>query len=228
MPEPSPAPDALHAVVVANGAFHHPERHMAVVRAADLVIAADGGANWLHARGLGAHLLVGDLDSITPEAQAALVAGGCRVLEHPRRKDETDTELALLEAVARGARRITLIGASGNRIDHTLGNILLLAMPALEGIQTTIYDGHSYLSLVRREATVRGRAGDVVSLLPIGGDAEGVTTDGLEYPLRGETLRMGPARGISNVLAGREGRVAVAQGCLLMVHVPREHLEEAT
>jgi len=225
MPDRAPAPGP-HAVVVANGAFCHPERQDALVRAANLVIAADGGGNWLHARGLGAHLLVGDLDSITPAARDALVAGGCRILAHPAHKDETDTELALLEAARRGARRITLIGASGNRIDHTLANILLLAMPALAGIDVRIYDGHATLTLVRRKATVRGAPGDVVSLLPLGGAAEGVHTEGLEYPLRGETLSVGPARGISNVLSGEEGRVTLERGCLLMVHIPREHLEE--
>ncbi len=214
-----------HAVVAANGEYTHPERHVALLRDADLVIAADGGANWLAAMDLGADLLVGDLDSASPEAVRALEEGGCQVVRHPERKEATDTELALGEAMARGATRITVLGAIGGRIDHTLGNILLLALPGLEGLAVRLFDGVSYLSLVRGEACVRGEKGDLVSLLPIGGDAHGIRTEGLEYPLRGETLRLGPARGISNALTGPEARVSVEEGCLLMVHTPLTNLE---
>ncbi len=222
-PVPSP-----HAVVVANGAFAHADRLAELVRGTDLVIAADGGANWLVDMGLGAEVLVGDLDSATPAAQRTLQEGGCEVHRYPAHKDETDTELALAEAAARGAGQITLLGASGGRIDHALANIMLLAMPELATIPTRIYDGVSWLSLVRGQATICGAAGDLVSLIPIGGDAHGVRTEGLAYPLRGETLRFGPARGISNVLTGREASVSAQAGLLVLVHTPLAALGEET
>jgi thiamine pyrophosphokinase len=150
---------------------------------------------------------------------------GCRLMRYRPDKDETDTELALLEAVALGARQITLLGALGGRIDHELANILLLTMPQLAGVDTRIYDGRSYLSIVREHAIVRGGAGDLVSLIPLAGDAKGVITEGLLYPLRGETLRFGPARGVSNVLTGSEARVSLQSGQLLLVHTRQD--EEA-
>jgi len=222
----SPPMRSPHAVVVANGEYAHAGRLTALARSADLIIAADGGANWLAEVGIRAHVLIGDLDSASPAAQRALREAGCEVLRFPAHKDETDTELALAEAAARGAAQITLLGAIGGRIDHTLANILLLAMPRLAGVPTYIYDGQSWLSLVRGYAAIRGAVGDLVSLIPIAGDAEGVLTEGLEYALHGETLRFGPARGISNVLTSPEASVTVQAGLLILVHTPRVSLEE--
>jgi len=211
-----------HIVVAANGSWDRAKRMLELLDEADVVIAADGGANALAAHGRVAQVLVGDMDSVTPENLAALERLGCRLVRHRPDKDETDTELALLEAVALGARRITLLGALGGRIDHELANILLLSMPQLANIDARIYDGLSYLSIVRERATIRGRAGDLVSLVPLRGDACGVVTDGLRYPLHGETLYFGPARGVSNVLLGDCGHVTLQSGHLVLVHTPQD------
>lgn len=219
-------PTARHVVIAANGSYPHPDRCVDLVRAADVLIAADGGGNWLHREGLRADLVVGDLDSVAPDVLEALLARGARLVTHPRRKDETDTELALLEAAALAPRRITLLGAIGDRIDHSLANVLLLALPQLEGLDVRIFDGRSFVHLVRETLAVEGEPGDVVSLLPLGGDAVGVCTEGLEYPLRDETLAFGPARGISNVLEGRSARVSLRRGTLLFVHTPLRYMED--
>jgi thiamine pyrophosphokinase len=212
---------ANHIVVVANGEFTPAMRLLQIVDAADLVIAADGGANALAQYGRYPQVLIGDLDSVTPENLARIATGDCRVLRHPTDKDETDTELALLEAVRLGARQITLLGALGGRIDHALANILLLTLPALADSIVQIYDGHSYLWLVREHCEVLGHPGDLVSLIALNGDALDVTTEGLQYPLLNETLRFGPARGISNVLLGDVAQVQLRSGMLLLVHTPQ-------
>lgn len=216
-----------HVVVVANGEFHHASRLLPIVDRADVVVAADGGGNWLAAYQRLPDVLVGDMDSVAPELIAALERGRCRLLRHSPRKNETDTELALLEAVALGATRITILGALGGRMDHALANVSLLFMPELAGIETVICDGCSCLSVVRRgrEAVILGEVGDVVSLIPTGGDVEGIVTEGLEYPLRDESLALGRARGISNVLLGPTGKVTLKRGTLLLVHTPRRYLE---
>lgn len=215
----------LRAVVVANGDFPHTDRLLAIVDSADLVVAADGGANWLVDHQRLPDILLGDLDSARPEVVAALAAGRCRLLRLPAHKDETDTELALLEAAQQGASQITLLGALGGRSDHALANVLLLAMPPLAAIDARIFDGTSYLWVMRSTTTVAGSAGDLVSLIPLAGDALGVVTEGMGYPLRDETLRFGLARGISNVLVEPTGRVHLRQGLLLVVHTPARHLE---
>ncbi len=212
----------MHVIVVANGEFQNPARLLSVLDGADLIIAADGGANWLMSQGKLPHVLIGDMDSIKPEIMRALEEGLCRLVRHAPDKDETDTELALLEALALGATRITILGGLGGRIDHTLANILLLTMPQLARVAVAIYDGHSYLSVTRDKVVIRGAVGDVVSLIPLGGDVEGIVTDGLRYPLRNETLLFGPARGVSNVLLAPVARVTLRKGILLIVHTPKK------
>ena len=214
-----------HVVVIVNGTLQYPQRLLQVLDGADAVVAADGGANWLAAQGRVPDLLIGDLDSADPEVIASLDGQGVAIERHSPRKDETDTELALLRAVEMGAARITMLGALGGRIDHEIANISLLAMPALSGIETSIYDGISFISLLRGKGTILGQGGDTVSLIPWGGDAVGIVTEGLEYPLRGETLYIGPARGISNVMTGTAARVTVERGALLIVRTPQGTLE---
>jgi len=212
---------AGHIIIALNGEYQHEERLLLLAQEADGLIAADGGANWLVAHDLTPSLLVGDLDSVRPLLLADLRQRGVAVEQHSPRKDATDAELALLRAVEMGATRITLIGALGGRIDHALGNIGLLALPGLECRDVAIFDGLSWLRLVRQEIVLRGQPGDTVSLIPWGGDAEGIVTEGLEYPLRGETLQLGPARGVSNVMTASTARVSLCGGALLVIHTPQ-------
>jgi thiamine pyrophosphokinase len=195
-----------------------------------IVVAADGGAR--HAAPLGLHIdrWVGDGDSIEPAALAALAAAGVAIERVAIEKDESDAELAVLAALEAGPDRVTIIGGLGGvRLDHALANVGLLAHPALAGLPVCLYDERgARVSLlraperdggpVRRE--VRGRAGDLVSLVPIGETARGVTTDGLQYPLAGEVLILGRTRGISNVRTGEVAGVALESGTLLIIETP--------
>ena len=96
-------------------------------------------------------------------------------------------------------------------------NVLLLALPKLEGIDVRIVEGTQEAFLIRDEAVIEGSPGDTVSLIPLGGDTEGVTTTGLEWPLDVDTLRFGAARGVSNVLTREQAHVRVRRGSLLCV-----------
>ncbi len=205
------------AVIVAHGDLEVTPEVEEVVRCADLIVAADGGAAAAVARGWWPHLLVGDLDSAPPEMRAAAEAHGAAVEQHSPRKDETDTELALRAALARGADEVYLLGATGGRLDHALANIFLLALPEAAHARVTILAGRQRLFLIQGRATIEGRPGDLVSLLPIGGDARGIRTTGLEYPLRGETLPLATPRGISNVLTTPRAAVSLESGLLLAV-----------
>jgi thiamine pyrophosphokinase len=194
------------------------------------VIAADGGAR--HAAGLGVRVdrWVGDGDSIEPDDLAALEAAGVDIRRSPADKDESDTELALLAAVGDGADAVTILGALGGvRVDHALSNVGLLEHPALAGRPAWLFDERAArLSLlsapdgagraVSRE--LAGRAGDLVSLIPLGISAAGVTTDGLRFPLTGEPLVLGRTRGVSNVRTGSTARVTLESGRLLVIETP--------
>jgi thiamine pyrophosphokinase len=188
----------------------------------DLVIAADGGARHAMALGRTIDLWVGDGDSIAADELASLAAAGVPIRRSPTDKDETDAELALLAAIDAGARRLTILGAlGGDRPDHELGNVWLLAHPALVGRDACLLDGRARIRLVGPgETAITGRVGDLVSLLAFGGDATGVTTRGLRYPLSDETLSIGPSRGLSNVRVASDAGIVVRGGLLLAIETP--------
>ncbi len=194
-----------------------------------LVIAADGGARHAATLGLTLDAWVGDGDSLDADGMAALRASGVPMLLARPDKDESDTELAVREAIARGADGVVIVGAlGGNRIDHALANIGLLAMTELLDRAASLLDARSRITLVRAPtsdgAPVRrplpGRVGDLVSLLPLGEGVAGITTAGLTYPLSDEPLPAGPARGLSNVRAADDASVTVRSGLLLVVESP--------
>lgn len=193
----------------------------------DRVIAADYGAHHALTWGWPVHLLIGDLDSLPPADLQALQATGVPTIVAPAAKDETDLELALAQALAGGATEVIFCAALGGRADHMLANILLLARRELVGVAAVIADGSQAIHLLRgsmaSEAApvalaLMGAAGDLLTLLPLAGDAEGVTTAGLLYPLDNETLFFAQARGVSNVFAQPAAHVRLRRGLLLVIH----------
>jgi thiamine pyrophosphokinase len=194
-----------------------------------LVIAADGGAR--HATGLRVtiDLWVGDGDSLGEAGVAALLAAGIPTERSRTDKDESDTELAIRAALARGAAGVIIVGAMGGpRVDHWLANVGLLAAPDLRDRPAALLDDRSRISLLRAprqdgsaaRRSPLGRVGDGLSLLPMGGSVEGVTTRGLAYPLVDEPLPEGSTRGLSNVVSEAESEVVVRRGSLLIIESP--------
>jgi thiamine pyrophosphokinase len=210
----------MRALVVANGRLSHPARDGARVRPGDWVVAADGGLHNCGLLGLEPTVIIGDLDSVSPSDLLPLQSSGVTIVQHPERKEETDLELALAYAVAHGAQEILVLGALGDRWDQTLANALLLASPILAAVPTWLVDGRQQVTLARPHAplVLRGHQGDTLSLLPLAGDARGVTTSGLEYPLDNETLHFAATRGVSNTLLGTTATVQLKAGLLLVVH----------
>ncbi len=184
-----------------------------------LVVAADGGAGTAEQLGLRPDLLVGDLDSIDPAALAAIRAAGVPIETASAAKDESDTELAIRAALARGADRLTIVGGLGGRPDHLLANIGLLALPGLADRPTELLDGATRVTLVRGPgaAELAGRVGDLVSLLPLGPGVVGVSATGVEWPLDDEPLPVGPARGLSNRRTAPIARIAIRSGLLVAI-----------
>jgi thiamine pyrophosphokinase len=231
MPAPSETPSTdRHVLVVADGDVPS----LGALQAAwpgwsdgvVTVIAADGGL--ARARGLGLEpgLLVGDLDSLDPALVARAEAAGLPISRSPAAKDESDAELALLGALDAGATRVTMLGVfGGTRLDHALANLWLLAHPAATGVELVLLDDRTRAFLVTAPAAdgtpvrrpLPGRVGATVTLLPFGGDALGVTTEGLRYPLSDEPLVTGPARGLSNVRESPDAAVTLRAGMLVVV-----------
>ncbi|MCK6578276.1 MAG: thiamine diphosphokinase [Anaerolineae bacterium] len=214
-------PTRTQALIFANGDPNDGEMVRRALAAAPdaLVIAADGGARIARYFGRGLDALIGDMDSVTAEDLERAQDGGAAILRHPAAKNETDLELALLYAAERGATWIRVIGAVGDRLDQTLSNAYLLALPALRGCDARLVAGKQEAWLAHPGTTrIEGAPGDTVSLIPLTGAAQEVRTEGLAYPLRGETLIFGPARGVSNVLDAPSATVHLGEGVLLIVH----------
>lgn len=188
----------------------------------DYVVAADGGSALANKLGLVPDLLIGDFDSSDPalikkwEGQGVAI----RRFEHTV-KLETDTELAVLAALEWHPARVYIIGAVGGRLDHEFANILLLTALNLAALDIRIIDNYQEVFLAKpgQWNMLCGREGDSLSLLPVGGDVQGVTTEGLEYPLLDETLHQGRGRGVSNTLLAPEARVWFDKGLLMVVHL---------
>jgi thiamine pyrophosphokinase len=210
-----------NALIFANG---QPNDGVMVRRTFDragdaLIIAADGGAYVADHYDYRVNAVIGDMDSLDPDVIIMLEQRGAEILEHPREKDETDLELALKWAVKQNVTWLRIIGGIGGRFDQMMANVYLLALPELRGVDAGLAAGNQMIYLLHPGThTLHGETGDTVSLIPIGGSASGVSTQQLKYPLRGETLYFGPARGISNVMLADTATISLTEGLLLVVH----------
>jgi thiamine pyrophosphokinase len=207
----------LRAVIFANGELDDRERARSLIKPDDLLVAADGGAHHCLAMGLTPHLVVGDLDSLTEQEITEMTQAGAQIKRYEMRKDATDLELAFFHAQEAGANEALVLGGLGRRWDQTLANLLLPVYHRLSGLAITYWDNGQWLYLVDDRREIVGRKGTRVSLIPLKGDALGVTTQGLDYPLMDETLVFGATRGISNVMLGEQAVVSLRQGVLLCV-----------
>jgi len=207
----------MRAVVVAHGDVLPSDR--GVIGAKDFVVAADGGAFALERWKVLPHLVVGDMDSLGDAGVERYARQGIPVAKYPATKDESDLELAVAQAIAAGATEVVLLGAlRGERLDHEAANLLLLADPGYDGVRIEARRGNLRIRAVRGKGSLAlaGPVGALVTLLPVDGDADRVTTEGLRYPLRGETLRFGRARGLSNEVASLPATVTLDKGTLLV------------
>jgi thiamine pyrophosphokinase len=187
------------------------------VPAGAAIVAADRGLDHALALGLEVAIAVGDFDSASPEAIARAESTGALVVRHPAEKDATDLELALDAAIGIEPHRILVLAGDGGRLDHQLSTLLLLASDRYAGATVDARVGAAHVHVVRGDRDLEGEEGALVSLLAVHGPATGVTTDGLVYPLRGETLEPWSSRGVSNVFEEVRAHVSVESGVLLAI-----------
>jgi thiamine pyrophosphokinase len=199
------------ALIIANGPPQKKKRLALLVKQASTVICADGGANTAFKMGITPDAIVGDLDSIHTEALVKFR----RVAIHEDRNDEsTDLEKAIAWAIQSKYDHIMVVGASGKRLDHTVGNLGVLPKFYPDAI-ITLVDDSGELCYVGREYSFEAEKGDVVSLIPLN-RCEGVSTSGLKYPLEGEVLELGVREGTSNVVVASPVSIKVKKGHLLL------------
>lgn len=208
---------AVGTVVVVTGGDHPAAADVPRLPGDALVIGADSGIDRALELGLHVDVAVGDFDSVSAQGLRAVTQAGAVLERHPTAKDATDLRLALDMALAYSPDRIIVLGGDGGRLDHLMGNILLLGADDLAGVEIVAHMGSARVTVVRARADLHGARGDIVSLLPLQGTAVGVTTEGLLYPLRAEDLIPATTRGVSNELTAAIASVTVRDGVLLAV-----------
>jgi thiamine pyrophosphokinase len=206
------------ALIFVNGDLPDLAAVRRLLLADDFLIAADGGTRHILALGLRPAVLIGDRDSLSDENRRLLDQAGTKIHQSPRNKNETDLELALHFAVEAGYRQLRVVAALGGRLDQTLGNLALLTDPSLAGLDIRADDGIQEAFFTRDGCRLQGDPGDLISLVPWGGEVTGVTTTGLRWPLSGEVLWPYRTRGISNELLDETASVRIDAGLLLLVH----------
>lgn len=204
-------------MIIANGDLEYSEKIIGIIREAGLIVCADGGARHLKALHICPHAVIGDFDSALPEDKLYFEEKNIKTISYPSRKNETDTDLCVSWALLNHATDITLLGATGTRLDHTLANVFLLKKLAERGIPARIIDKHNTIHVVTDQIELKGRPGDLLSLLPITEKVAGITIKGLEYPLKDAGMEMGFSLGISNVFKETAAFVSVGEGVLMVI-----------
>ena len=184
-----------------------------------IVIGADSGVGHALALGLRVDIAVGDFDSIATDHLETVRAAGAEIRPHPVDKDATDLELALDLALACGVERIVMVGGHGGRLDHLLGNAMVLASPRYASVRLSALMGDAVVTVVHPdvEVEVPGIPGESLSLLAVHGPVTGVHLEGANWPLVDATLDPGSSLGVSNRFAAPNVRIRIGAGTLLII-----------
>lgn len=200
----------MKALVIAGGSVHAGLLQCELATA-DIVICADSGAERLAGSGRMPDLVIGDMDSISPLLLNQIgLSAGIEIIRAYAEKDETDAELALDEAIARGAGEVVLLGALGGRMDHALGNMMLLVRASKRNIRAVIKDEGCEIFAATGEVEIAGQLGGTVSLLPAGSGVSVRYLDGLKYGTKEPLpLPIDSPVGVSNVMTAEMAHVVI-------------------
>ena len=213
-------------VIFANGDIRGARNIPGQLSPSDIVLCADGGARHALALGIKPSLVIGDLDSVEEEnLLETLEMQGIKLQRFPREKDETDLELAFACAINEGATEILLLSALGGRLDHWLGNMLLLAREQYSQARITVLDDNQRGIILRNHDSldIAASPGDTFSLIPLSPEVSGVTIKGCKWPLHEAMLEFGSPLSISNYVTGHSVSVAIESGVALAVIISAAH-----
>lgn len=183
----------------------------------DYIICADRGLYHAKVLGLTPDLIVGDFDSTDDQDLVYFKEKGVEIETFDTHKDETDTEIAVLRAIQKGATKVSIYGGLGSRLDHSLANVHLLYKLLRKGIEGKLVNPNHIVCLAEKYQLIQGRKGDLVSLIPFAGKVTGVTTESLAYPLKNAEINIGTSLGISNVLESDTAEVWIDEGILMVI-----------
>ncbi len=204
------------AIVFVNGNLSDLGQAKKNIKKTDFLIAADGGANLIEKLKLMPNIVIGDMDSIKPELLKKY-----KSINYPRKKDKTDFELAVDYCLKNKFQEIIIFGILGDRIDHLIANIFLIAKIQTENpsAKIKIIEGKKEIFVLNKEILIEGKIGDEISIIPVSEKLEGIVTDGLEYQLNNEVLLFGSTRGISNVMNKTTALITTSGGTGIVIYL---------
>ncbi len=205
-------------VIFSNGDLADVSRIKEMIKPNDFIIAANGGSKHCKTLGIVPDLVIGDLDSLGKKLKQEWERKNVAMISYPADKDFTDTELAFKYAIKKGYTEIVLAGFLGKRVDHVISNLLMMADLIDKVSKLMIIEGQQEIYVIKDRLEIKGKKGDLVSLIPLLKDCQGVMTKGLKYQLQGSNLKFGKSRGVSNVMLGKKAEIRVKKGKLLVVY----------
>ena len=186
----------------------------------DVILAADAGMEALYRDHVLPDIIVGDFDSVNPDTLEYFHdKEQIEICMLTPEKNDTDTEHAIREAIRRGAHEIVILGGTGSRIDHVLGNICLLGIGLEEHVDIRMVDEHNRIRMIDSPLKIRKKDqfGKYISLIPFSGRAEGVTLKGFKYPLDNYTMGGFNSLGISNEIVDDEAEISFTSGQMIVI-----------
>ncbi len=208
----------LKALLILNGEKVNSTTILKLKDESDFILSADGGTDYCVELGIIPDLVIGDLDSISPKTLDILKKKEVPINVFPIKKDKTDSQLSIEYLMDKGAEEITIIGAIGSRIDHTLANILLLKTIKDKGIKGKIVHNNNIIYIIDDELILDKKNGYFVSIIPIESKGVLVSLKGFEYNLSKVKIDFASTLGVSNFVIDEKGYIKVHEGqCLVVV-----------
>lgn len=206
----------MKTIIIGSGEIYDYSFCHEILKSADKIICADGGTRHAINMRLTPNVIIGDMDSSAAQYVEYFRKKGVEVIEYPRDKDKTDTQICIEFAIP-FSKEIILLGTTGRRIDHTLGNISLLKLGIEKDVNISIADNKNHIYLIKDSITLHGKKEEIFSLIPFTERVEGICTDGAHYELHNAVMEQGTTYGISNYFERETVKVSIKSGYLLVI-----------
>jgi thiamine pyrophosphokinase len=207
----------MRAIVVSGGTAPSKKLLLSYLKEDDFLIGVDKGCNCLYNYGLKPNLILGDFDSVDKVVIKSFKENGIEVLEFNPEKDYTDSELGYIKAKENGADEILFFGATGSRIDHSLGNIGILLKALRENIKLEIIDDHNRIFLIDSKATIKGGYGDLISFHALSDVVKNIDIKNAKYELRGYDMKLLEPRAICNEFLNKDIEISFDSGTIMVI-----------
>lgn len=208
----------MKAIIVTGGKKPSKKLLDSYIENGDLIIGADKGSEYLYDYEITPNVILGDFDSISEEKLKKIKEKQVEIIKFPPEKDYTDTEIAIMEAMKRGADTIYLFGGLGTRADHSLGNIGLLLTTKNKGARLLIVDDHNKMYLADKNMSLNGSQGEIISFHALSDVVKGFEIRGAKYNLNSYDMHLLDPRAVCNEFIDTPINIKYESGELLIIH----------